>query len=115
MEVGVIVTPNTTVDVLGGTATENQWGDEVDGTEVILQGIPAALVENPRQVVADEGQREPVTIVYVICYVPRRYDVTSAQRIRDNRTGTVYLVDKVTRPLHSGIPQDTRLDLRNAS
>lgn len=111
----MIVKPNTVVDILGGASTENEWGDPVDGVEPIHADIPAAIIENPRQVVADEGQREPVTIVYVICYVPRRYDVTNAQRVRDARTGTVYVIDKVTRPPHSAIPQDTRLDLRNAS
>lgn len=106
--------PTTTVDILGGEATENEWGDPVDGVAVQLQGIPAALHEQPRQVVADEGQREPVTIVYVVAYIARHHNVTSAQRLRDNRTGVVYLVDKVTRPQHPSIPQDTRLDLRNA-
>lgn len=114
MAATVINRPTTTVTVLGGAVTENPYGDELDGTTEILSGIPAAFVENPRQVVADEGQREPVTIVYVICYVDRRHGITNAERIRDDRTGVVYLVDKVTRPQHPSIPQDTRLDLRNA-
>lgn len=111
----MIARPTTTVDILGGAATENEWGDPIDGTTVLLAGIPCALTEQPRQVVADEGQREPVTIVYVVAYLPARYDVTNGQRLRDNRTGVTYLIDKVTRPQHSGIIPDTRLDLRNVA
>lgn len=108
-------TPTTYATILGGAGGTNEWGDPTDGTTEIHTRVPCALVETPRQVVADEGQREPVTIVYVTAYIPRRYEVTDAQRLRDDRTGHTYLIDQVTRPQHPSIPQDTRLDLRRAS
>lgn len=111
----MIARPTTTLSILGGASTENEWGDPVDADTVVTARVPAALTEQPRQVVADEGQREPVTIVYVVAFIPRRITVDSTQRVRDDRTGVTYLIDKVTRPQHPSIPQDTRLDLRNAS
>lgn len=108
-------TPTTTVTVIGGTESTNEWGDPVEGSTELHTRVPAALHEQPRQVVSDEGQREPVTIVYVVAFIPRRYAVTNAQRLRDERTGETYLIDKVTRPQHPSRPQDTRLDLRRAS
>lgn len=111
----MIARPTTTATILGGASTENEWGDPIDGTTEIVAGVPCALTEQPRQVVADEGQRTPVTIVYVVAFIPYTVDVTNAQRLRDDRSGVVYLIDKVTRPQHPSIPQDTRLDLRNAS
>ena len=111
----MINTPTTVATIIGGAETTNEWGDPVEGSQEILVRIPCALMEQPRQVVADEGQREPVTIVYVIAYIPSRYTVTNAQRLRDDITGNTYLIDKVTRPVHPSRPQDIRLDLRRAS
>lgn len=111
----MINTPTTLGTILGGTATENEWGDPIEGTETIHAGVPAALMQQPIRSTSDEGQREPVVIIFVTAYIPGEYDVTGAQRFRDDTTGDLYLIDHVTRPQHAGFPQDTRLDLRRVS
>ena len=108
-------TPTTYATILCGADSANEWGDPVEGTQEIHTRVPCALAEQPRQVVSDEGQREPVTIVYVVAHIPNRYSVTNAQRLRDERTGETYVIDKVTRPQHPAGARDTRLDLRRAS
>jgi hypothetical protein len=111
----VIVTPTTYATILGGAEGENEWGDPVEGDTELYTRVPCALHEQPRHTTSDEGQREPVTIIFVTGYIPRRYEVTGANRLRDERTGDIYLIDKVTRPQHPSMPQDTRLDLRRVS
>lgn len=111
----MISTPTTWATILGGAETTNQWGDPIEGTEEIATRVPCALYEQLRQSTSDEGQREPVTITFVTGYIPPRYNVTGANRLRDDRTGTVYLIDNVTRPQHAATQQDTRLDLRRVS
>lgn len=111
----MINTPTTYATILGGTETETEWGDPIEGSQELHTRVPAALAVQPARSTSDEGQREPVVIEFWTAYVPSHLDVTGAQRFKDERSGLVYLIDHVIRPPHAGMPQDTRLDLRRVS
>jgi hypothetical protein len=107
----VINTPTTTVAILGGTASESEWGDPVEGSEVIRSGLPCAIHEQ-RRIVAPEHTSAPMAVRFWTGYLPHGTAVSGAQRLRDERSGTVYLIDHVSTPAHPGRPQDVQLDLR---
>lgn len=113
----MINTPTTLATILGGEEGSNDWGDPTEGTTAIATRVPLALHVQPRQSTSDEGQREPVTILFYTGFLPNQYKgvISGANRIRDDRTGDVYLIDTVTVPQHAAIPQDVRLDLRHVS
>lgn len=104
----------TTVSVLGGSGGQSEWGDPVEGSEVLLAGVPALIVA-PRRTVVPEGSREAITVRRYTGYVPHGTAVTGVNRVRDERTGDVYLVDHVETPTHPAIPQDVQMDLRRVS
>ena len=116
--------PTTSVDLLGGTATTDQYGDEDESSTVVATDVPASLVEDTLRTVATESDMQAVTVRYYVCRLPRviRKDgvvvstpVDNLSRVRDRSTGDIYAVDSVTKPLHPSTPQDIRLDLRRVS
>jgi len=107
----VIATPTTTVTLLGPGAPDSDWGDVIDSEEPAGSGIPASIVEG-RQVVATESDPQARVIRYYTGRLPNGTVVTDAMRLRDERDGTTYVIDNVTRPTNPIIEQDVRLDLR---
>ncbi|ARX81525.1 hypothetical protein SMD44_00923 [Streptomyces alboflavus] len=100
----------TTVSVLGDT-TEDEFGDETDGTTVLAADIPAALVEATRTAM------EPVTgtprIVRThVCRLPPGTAVDESHRIKDEVTGEIYIVVAVTRNANPFLAQPLRADLK---
>lgn len=112
----MIVTPTTTVTILGtpGGDGTDEYGDPVEDQAEALTGIPAAIHAG-REVVATESDPEARVVRYFTARLPHGTPVTGAQRLRDERTGDVYLVDNVTVPQHPALPQDVRLDLRRVT
>ncbi len=107
-------TPTTTVDILGGAPTQDAFGDQEEGLEVILAGVPAAITET-RQIVATESDAQAVAVHYYTGRLPAGTPVERSQRIRDAQ-GNVYSIDYVNdRPASPAIPADVRLDLRRVS
>ncbi|HEU4754000.1 MAG TPA: hypothetical protein VFU47_12900 [Armatimonadota bacterium] len=110
----MIATPTHLVDVLGGPVTTDQYGDQVEGAEVIAARVPAAIREQ-RAVVATESDPQAKTVRYYTGRLPNGTPVTGANRLRDVATGELYLIDYATTPAHPAMEQDVRLDLRRAS
>jgi hypothetical protein len=106
----MIATPTTTVTIIGGVS-ESDYGDVLDSDEAATAGIPASIIEG-RQVVATESDPQARIIRYYTGRLPHGTVINKSQRIRDDRTSAVYLVDNVTVPANPIIPQDVRLDLR---
>lgn len=106
----MIATPNTLVSILGGTV-ESDYGDVLDGNVPAAVHVPASIVEG-RQVVATEGDQQARVIRYYMGRLPNGTPVTGANRLLDERTGDIYVVDNVTRPHNPTIAPDVRLDLR---
>lgn len=107
------ITPTTVIEILGGTAAADVWGDPVEASTVVASGIPAAITET-RQVIATESDSQAVAVHYYTGRVPAGTAVTKDQRVRD-AAGNVYSIDYVNVPNAIGAPGDIRLDLRRVS
>lgn len=112
--------PTTTVTILGsadGVTAPDQWGDTVEGDSPAgptATGIPAAI-HTGRRVVATESDPHAVVVRYFTGRLPAGTQVTDAQRLLDERTGQIYVIDQVTEPQSSTMPQDLSLDLRRVT
>jgi hypothetical protein len=107
----VIAVPNTTVSILGGDAPDSDFGDVLDSDTPAGSGIPASIIEG-RQVVATESDSQARIIRYYTGRLPAGTEVNDSQKLRDEVTGFIYVIDNVTEPQNPVIPQDVRLDLR---
>lgn len=105
--------PTTTVDILGGGGSTDEWGDPTESTDVILAGVPASITET-RQVVATESDPQAVAVHYYTGRLPAGTAVTADQRLRD-AAGQLYAIDYVNVPNAVAIPGDVRLDLRRVT
>ena len=107
------ITPTTVVDILGGAAELDEWGDPTESTTVVLEGVPASITET-RQVVATESDAQAVAVHYYTGRLPAGTAVDRSQRLRD-AAGTLYNIDYVNQPNSFGTPADVRVDLRRVS
>lgn len=105
--------PTTTVEILGGDAAVDPWGDPTEGTDVIQAGVPAAITET-RQVVATESDPQAVAVHYYTARLPAGTIVLPEHRLRD-ATGQLYAVDYVNHPNSPAVPGDVRVDLRRVT
>lgn len=109
----MIATATTTLTVLRGTST-NAWGDEIDTDTPRYTGIPASLVEQTRRVTTRDDPT-PRIVRYAVGRVTAGTDITDQDRIRDERTGAVYIVDAVSSMNSAAVAADLRLDLRRTT
>lgn len=100
----------TTVAVLRGETTDD-YGDPVDDDTPIRGGVPVSLIERDRRVyVPAEGR---TTIVRQVTGRARpNADIREGDRLRDERTQSIYLVEGVSRPSSPIGAADMRLVLR---
>lgn len=110
----MIATPTTTVTILGSETSQSDYGDVLDSETPAGTGIPANILEG-RQVVATESDQQARVIRYYTGRLPYGTVVTGNNRLRDDVTGDVYVIDNVSRPANPVIPQDVRLDLRRVT
>lgn len=103
----------TTVAILRGTSTDD-FGDTVESTTAVATGVPASLIEQ-RRVVTTESDPQPRAVVFFTGRVSATTDVTDGDRLRDERTGEIYLVDSVSRTSSPVMTNDRRLDLRRVT
>jgi len=106
----VIAPANTTVAVLAGTTT-NAAGDVVDADTPTVTGVPALLVERSRNY-TNQVDGMPRTVRYGKARVPTGTAVVKDDRVRDEQSGAVYLVEAVFAPKDRQFPADTQLDLK---
>ena len=82
---------NTRVSILRGTVT-NEHGDTVDTQTQVHTGVPASLIETTRRTyLPAEGAHR--VIRSVTCRVTHGTDVLKGDRIRDESTNQVYIVE----------------------
>lgn len=105
--------PTTLVSVLRGTTTDD-LGDVIDGATVAASGIPFSLIEQRKSVYLHAENRRQ-TVLVAIGRGPADMDVTEEDRIRDERSGLIYVIDNVTRTQSPVTRNDVRLDMRRAS
>ncbi|MCX5522202.1 hypothetical protein OG342_04875 [Streptomyces bobili] len=108
-----IALATTTVTVLRGTTTDT-YGDEQDLNTPHLTGIPASLTEQTRRVTTRENPT-PRIVRYAVARVAAGTDVTDQDRLRDERTGAVYIVEAVSSMANPAVTPDLRLDLRRTT
>ncbi|MBA5222225.1 hypothetical protein [Streptomyces griseoaurantiacus] len=101
---------NTTISVLRGTTTD-EFGDETDNASVAASGIPCSLVEQVRQAFTPESPT-PRVVRYTIGRVNADTDVREDDRVKDEYTGRVYIVQAVSQTGGLGMVNDLRLDLK---
>jgi hypothetical protein len=109
----VITIPTTVVAILGG-GSSSDWGDELEGDDPRVTGIPAAIHEGAMKV-QTESDPQARAIRYYTGRLPHGTDVTNNERIKDLISGAVYVVDAVTTPVNAALPQDVRVDLRRVT
>jgi hypothetical protein len=109
----VIATATTTLTVYRGTTTDG-YGDEQDTDTAVHTGIPASLVEQTRRVTSRDDPT-PRIVRYTVGRVTAGTDITDQDRVRDERTGAVYIVDAVSSMNSAAAAADLRLDLRRTT
>lgn len=103
----------TLLTVLRGTTTD-AYGDEQDTDTPVQTGVPASLVEQSRRVTTRDDPT-PRIVRYAVARVPAGTDITDQDRVRDERTGAVYIVDAVSGMDNPALQVDRRLDLRRTT
>lgn len=103
----------TQLAVLRGTTTD-AYGDEQDTDTVVARNIPASLIEQSRRVTTRDDPT-PRIVRYATARVPAGTDITDQDRVRDQRTGAVYIVDSTSRMANPALVVDLRLDLRRTT
>ncbi|MGY6019590.1 hypothetical protein [Streptomyces spinosirectus] len=109
----MIALATTTLTVLRGTTT-NSDGDEVDTDTPVHTGIRAALTEQTRRVTTRDDPT-PRIVRYAVGRVTAGTDITDQDRLRDERTGAVYIVEAVSAMNSAAVASDLRLDLRRTT
>jgi hypothetical protein len=103
------------VSVLRGTSIDPVYGDATATMTVIASGIPASIVEQPQTKVTTPGNPTPrITRVYD-GLIGSNVDVTDHDRLKDERTGQIYVIVSVSQQALPGITSDQSLELRRAT
>lgn len=100
----------TTVTILRGDTT-NAWADAVsDNTTPVASGIVAAIHEQSRRTYLPAEQAFRIIRTYT-GRLPTECGLQKLDRIRDDRTGTIYLVTELHRPDNPAITLDLSVEL----
>ena len=103
----------TRITVYRGTTTDD-YGDEQDTDTPVYTGIPASIIEQSRRVTTRDNPT-PRIVRYPVGRVTAGTDIQDQDRIRDERTGAVYIVDSVSQMANPAVASDLRLDLRRTT
>lgn len=104
------VLPNTTVSILRGE-TVDEYGDPIDSNVSVNAEVPISIIENSRRVfLAAEGR---LTVVKeFIGRIRPGFDVREGDRLRDDNSGQIYLVEGISNPMLGTGMSDQRISLR---
>lgn len=104
------VLPNTTVSILRGE-TIDEFGDPIDSDDSVNAGVPISIIEYSRRIFLPAEGRETI-VRQMMGRVRPGFDIREGDRLRDDRTGEVYLIEGISNPkLGTGI-SDFRIFLR---
>lgn len=94
----MIFQPTTTVNVFRGPGEPDEWGGETDNTTTALhRNVPAAVTENTELRFAPADLRSELVEQFTV-RVPAHYGITHDDRLIDQRDGSTYQVQGVSRP-----------------
>lgn len=108
-----IALATTALTILRGTTTD-AYGDEQDTNTPIATGVPASLTEQTRRVTTRDDPT-PRIVRYAVARVGAGVDIADQDRVKDERTGAVYIVDAVSSMANPAAAPDLRLDLRRTT
>lgn len=113
---GIYALASHLVTVLRGTTT-NAWGDEIDDdatAQVIASGVPVSLsVTNTNT--SDPTTQQIRTVRSISGSIQSDTDVRETDRLRDDATGALFVVESVTDTLGPGFVGDLELVLKQVS
>lgn len=104
------VMANTTVSVLRGENID-EFGDPVDSDDSVYAGVPAAIIEVDRRIYLPAEGRMTI-IRQMLGRIRPGFVIREFDRIRDEKSGHVYLVEGVSQPTMGTGTADSRLYLR---
>jgi hypothetical protein len=101
----------TKVSILRGTDT-NEFEDEVDDNNVIpaASGVVAAIAERTRRVYLPSEGATRVVRTYS-GQIGHEVDIRKGDRLRDENTSVVYLVEEISEPVNPANQPDYELQL----
>jgi hypothetical protein len=105
----------TTVSVLRGTTVDPVYGDTTATMNVIASGIPASIIEDKSAKTTTPGNPTPRITRSYDGILGSTVDVTDRDRLKDERTGQVYVIVSVSQQALPGITSDQNLELRRAT
>lgn len=97
-------------DILRGVSEVNEYGDEIDATTVHLSNILGSVVERRRTVFNPDDSRV-ATIRELTGRFKHGTDIKDGDRIKDIKTGEVFVVSAVYRGTSLAGKADVVLDL----
>jgi hypothetical protein len=109
----VIAPPNALVSIYRGTAT-NYAGDEVDADTPVATDVPMYVMETRRS-----GTNPAAGMSRVVRLGTGRcdpgVDVRKDDRVEDQRSGMIFLVEAVYTPVNQQHAADKQLDLKRTN
>jgi hypothetical protein len=105
--------PTTTVSVLRGTQVD-EFGDPADTDTVVVSGVPASLIEQIRTS-ATPDSATPRVVRYTVGRVGADTDIREDDRVLDEASGEVYIIQAVSRLGNPVLRADLRLDLKRTT
>lgn len=101
---------NTTATVYRGTTT-NEFGDTIDTDTTILTGTRMSIIEQSRTVFVPADNENRV-VRFVRGRTLSNVDLREGDRIQDEQTGVVYVVEAVVNPGSPYSSGDVRVNLK---
>lgn len=105
----MIATATTTVSILRGDET-NEYGDVVDSDTAIRTRVPASIHEQNRRVFLPAEQAYRI-VRFSTARLPSNVDIRKNDRLRDERTGAVYLVTDLADAVSPAFAPDRHVEL----
>lgn len=106
----MITTPTTTIAILRGTTTDT-YGDPADNSTVAASGVLAGLGEQTR-LTTTPVDGNPRVIHYTTVRVGYGTDLRAGDRIKDENTDLIYIVDETAQVQNPAIRMDLRAEIR---
>lgn len=104
----------TTISILRGDDSADEFGDSAPSDSPAYTKIPASIQEQ-RKVVAGPGSLEPTILRTTTGRVGSGTDVQYNDRIKDERTGTVYQITDMSQNQNPMMTPDIVLQLLRVS
>lgn len=106
----MLYAPTHTVDVLTGT-TIDDYGDPVDAATVAAAAVPVSILDQSSRTTRNDTDT-PRTITTLKGRAPSGTPVGPGDRLRENATGQLWLVDDVSENTRSVIAPGVTMTLR---